>query len=161
EPDRELRRAAAAAMTAGLRERSRTLGFVFNTLTQEKAFQDRLRSYADPMDDRNLANEIDGASVQALMAACEAGYPPVQRYYRLKARLLGLSDLKDYDRYAPLPEAAGAHGFDAARALVLEAYADFAPPMAEIAERFFSKRWIDAELRPGKRGGAFSASTVP
>jgi len=161
EPDRALRRAAAAALTAGLRERSRTLGLVLNTLTQDKAYQDRLRAYADPMDDRNLANEIDGDSVRALLAACEARYPLVQRYYRLKARLLGLPALADYDRYAPLPEAAGARSFEAARDLVLEAYADFAPPMAEIAERFFSRRWIDAELRPGKRGGAFSASTVP
>jgi oligoendopeptidase F len=161
QPDREVRRAAAAGLTQGLRERSRVLGFLFNTLTQDKAFQDRLRSYADPMDDRNLANEIDGASVRALLAACEARYPLVQRYYRLKARLLGLPDLKDYDRYAPLPEASGERSFEAARALVLEAYGDFAPPMAEIAERFFSRRWIDAELRPGKRGGAFSASTVP
>jgi oligoendopeptidase F len=161
EPDRALRRAAAAALTAGLRERSRTLGLVFNTLAQDKAYQDRLRGYADPMDERNLANEIDGHSVHALLAACEARYPLVQRYYRLKARLLGLPALADYDRYAPLPEAAGERSFAEAQGLVLEAYADFAPPLAEIAERFFSRRWIDAELRPGKRGGAFSASTVP
>jgi oligoendopeptidase F len=161
QPDREVRRAAAAGLTKGLRERSRVLGFLFNTLAQDKAFQDRLRGYADPMDDRNLANEIDGASVRALLGACQARYPLVQRYYRLKGRLLGIADLKDYDRYAPLPEASGERSFETARALVLEAYGDFAPPMAEIAERFFARRWIDAELRPGKRGGAFSASTVP
>jgi oligoendopeptidase F len=161
DPDREVRRAAAAALTAGLHERSRTLGFVFNTVTQDKAYQDRLRCYADPMDDRNLANEIDGDAVRALLDACEARYPLVQRYYRLKARLLGLPELADYDRYAPLPEVTGARSFEDARKLVLEAYADFAPPMAEIAGQFFSRRWIDAELRPGKRGGAFSASTVP
>jgi oligoendopeptidase F len=161
EPDRELRRAAAAGLTAGLRERARVLGFVFNTLAHDKAYQDRLRGFADPMDDRNLANEIDGDAVRALLDACQARYPLVQRYYRLKARLLGLTELADYDRYAPLPEAAGQRSFEAARDLVLEAYADFAPPMAEIAGQFFARRWIDAELRPGKRGGAFSASTVP
>jgi oligoendopeptidase F len=161
DPDRDVRRAAAASITQGLRERSRVLAFIFNTLAQDKAFEDRLRGYADPMDARNLANEIDGGSVRALIGACEARYPLVQRYYRLKASLLGLPQLADYDRYAPLPEAAGERSFDGARALVLESYADFAPPMAEIAERFFTKRWIDAELRAGKRGGAFSASTVP
>jgi len=161
DPDRELRRAAAASLTKGLRERARVLAFVFNTLTQDKSYQDRLRGYPDPMAERNLANEIDGSAVRALLAACEARYSLVQRYYRLKGRLLGIPDLKDYDRYAPLPEAAGERSFEAARALVLEAYADFAPPMAEIAERFFSRRWIDAELRRGKRGGAFSASTLP
>jgi oligoendopeptidase F len=161
DPDREIRRAAAASVTQGLRERSRVLAFIFNTLAQDKSFEDRLRGFADPMDSRNLANEIDGGAVQALLAACEARYPLVQRYYRLKAQLLGLSKLADYDRYAPLPEAAGTRSFDGARELVLEAYADFAKPMAEIAGRFFSARWIDAELRAGKRGGAFSASTVP
>src|SRR4029453_14492986 len=112
-------------------------------------FQARLRGYADPIDERNLGNESEGPAVRALLAACEARYPLVQRYYRLKARLLGLPALQDYDRYAPLPEAAGERSFGEARSLVLEAYADFAPPMAEIAERFFAKRWIDAELRPG------------
>ena len=159
--DREVRRGAAASVTQGLRERSRVLAFIFNTLAQDKSFEDRLRGYADPMDARNLANEIDGPAVRALLAACEARYPLVQRYYRLKASLLGLPQLADYDRYAPLPEAAGERSFDGARALVLESYADFARPMADIAERFFSARWIDAELRAGKRGGAFSASTVP
>jgi oligoendopeptidase F len=161
EPDRELRRAAAAGLTKGLSERARLLAFVFNTLAQDKAYQDRLRGYADPMAERNLANEIDGGAVSALLAACEARYPLVQRYYRLKGRLLGIADLKDYDRYAPLPEASGSRSFEEARRLVLEAYADFAPPLAEIAGRFFTERWIDAELRRGKRGGAFSASTLP
>ncbi|HEX2483942.1 MAG TPA: M3 family oligoendopeptidase [Myxococcota bacterium] len=161
EPDRAVRRAAAAGLTSGLRARSRLLGFVFNTLVQDKAVEDRLRRYADPMDERNLSNEIDAAAVRALLEACEARYGLVQRYYGLKRRLLGLPSLLDYDRYAPLPEAGGARGFDDARRTVLEAYRDFAPELAEIAERFFARRWIDAELRPGKRGGAFCASTIP
>jgi oligoendopeptidase F len=161
EPDRAVRRAAAAGLTAGLRERSRLLGFVFNTLVQDKAVLDRLRRYADPMDERNLANEIDGGAVRALLEACEARYDLVRRYYGLKRRLLGLAELKDYDRYAPLPEAGGARSFDEARRTVLESYRDFAPELAEIAARFFAGRWIDAEIRPGKRGGAFCASTVP
>jgi oligoendopeptidase F len=113
------------------------------------------------MDERNLANEIDGATVGALMQACEGGAQLVPRYYRLKARLLGLERLYDYDRYAPLPVAAGERSFSDARRIVLDAYRDFSPQMSEIAELFFERRWIDAELRPGKRGGAFSASTVP
>lgn len=161
EPDRAIRRAAAAGLTAGLRERSRLLGFVFNTLVQDKAVSDRLRSYADPMDERNLSNEIDGAAVRALLEACEARYGLVRRYYGLKRQLLGLPALLDYDRYAPLPEAGGALSFDDARRTVLDAYRDFSPALGEIAERFFARSWIDAELRPGKRGGAFCASTVP
>ncbi|MEB2346953.1 MAG: M3 family metallopeptidase [Deltaproteobacteria bacterium] len=102
-----------------------------------------------------------GATHPALLGACEARYDLVQRYYRLKGRLLGLERLFDYDRYAPIAAVEGRRSWDSARRVVLEAYSDFAPDMAGIAERFFERRWIDAELRPGKRGGAFSASTVP
>ncbi len=161
DPDREKRRSAARGLSAGLREHSRTLAFIFNTLVQDKAVRDRLRRYAEPIDSRNLANEIDGASVQALLDACERGHPLVHRYYRLKARLLGIDRLEDYDRYAPVGEAAGTRGYDEARRIVLSAFGDFAPAMAEIAGKFFAESWIDAELRPGKRSGAFSASTVP
>ena len=161
EPDRTTRRAGAAALTKGLHERTRVLSFIFNTLVHDKTVDDRLRRYEDPMDARNLANEIDGASVRALIDACVRQYPLVARYYRMKGRLLGIPDLKDYDRYAPVPGAEGRREWAEARELVLSAYADFAPAMAEVAQRFFDERWIDAELRPGKRGGAFSASTVP
>jgi oligoendopeptidase F len=99
--------------------------------------------------------------VASLLDASVSRYDLVERYYKLKGRLLGLDELHDYDRYAPLPGAETRLSFDDARRIVLEAYADFAPRMAEIAERFFEEHWIDAELRPGKRGGAFSASTIP
>jgi len=161
EPERELRRAAAAALTKGLRLNARLLGFIFNTLVQDKAVQDRLRRFASAMQDRHLANEIDPASVEALLASCERRYPLVARYYGLKARLLGLPFLEDYDRYAPLPGETGSRSFADAKQIVLDAYRDFTPELANIASRFFDRRWIDAELRPGKRGGAFSASTLP
>ena len=159
--DRDRRSAAARALTAGLRENARPLAFIFNTLVQDKAVDDRLRSHKTSIAARNLSNEIDDASVDSLLTACTARYDLVARYYRLKARLLGLDQLEDYDRYAPLPGASGTRSFDEARQIVLNAYADFSPQMARIAEEFFEKCWIDAELREGKRGGAFCASTVP
>jgi oligoendopeptidase F len=159
--DRDLRRAAAHALTRGLRENARPLAFIFNTLVQDKAVDDRLRRYARAIDSRNLANEIDDASVESLLAASVARYPLVVRYYRLKARLLRLDRLEDYDRYAPVSADAGRRSFESSRRSVLDAYADFAPEMADIARRFFDDRWIDAELRPGKRGGAFCAATLP
>ncbi len=160
-PDRDARRAASEALSAGLRANARPLAFIFNTLVQDKAVDDRRRSYAAPIDARNLANEISGPSVRALLAACVDRYPLVARYYRLKSRILGLERLEHYDRYAPLPGGDRCVSFEAAKKLVLDAYADFSGEMAEIARRFFDERWIDAELRPGKRGGAFCASTLP
>ena len=161
DPDRDTRREAARALTAGLRESQRPLSFIFNTLVQDKSVHDRLRCYAGAMDSRHLANEIDAASVDSLLSACVDRYDLVSRYYRLKARLLGLEQLEDFDRYAPLSSETGGRAFDEAKRIVLDAYGDFAPEMADVARRFFDERWIDAELRPGKRGGAFSASTVP
>ena len=161
EPDRELRRAAADGLTRGLEGQARLFGFVFNTLVLDKAIRDRFRRYPNPMRERNLANEISDATVETLLASCEARYPLVARYYRLKARLLGVDRLEDYDRYAPVVPVSATRSFEEARRIVLEAYRDFSPRMAGIAELFFERHWIDAELRPGKRGGAFSASTVP
>jgi oligoendopeptidase F len=160
-PERELRREAARSLTEGLRSNARPLAFIFNTLVQDKAVDDRLRRYPDPLASRHLANEIDPTSVDALLAACVAHYPLVARYYRLKARLLGIPQLEDFDRYAPLAEKGGTQSWSDARAIVTAAYRDFSPELAGVAEAFFERRWIDAELREGKRGGAFCASTLP
>jgi oligoendopeptidase F len=137
------------------------LGFIFNTLVQDHASDDRLRSYGNPMAARHLANEISGETVAALMEACEASHDIVQRYYRLKRRLLKLDDVADYDRYAPITAEKASVPWHRCREMVLGAYHGFARRMGEIAETFFDRRWIDAEVRSGKRGGAFSASTVP
>ena len=95
DPDRETRRrAAAAGLSAGLRANARVLGFIFNTLVQDKASDDRRRSYPHPMAARHLANEARRESVDALLDACVARYDLVARYYRLKARLLGLPDAR-------------------------------------------------------------------
>jgi oligoendopeptidase F len=160
-PERELRREAARSLTEGLRANARPLAFIFNTLVQDKAVDDRLRRFASPMASRHLANEIDAGSVDALLDACTARYPLVARYYRLKARLLGLPRLEDFDRYAPIAEKAVPHAWGDARATVESAYRDFSPELAALVARFFDGRWIDAELRTGKRGGAFCASTLP
>jgi oligoendopeptidase F len=158
---RDVRQRAARALTDGLREHSLLLTFVFNVSVQDHAQTDRLRRYADPMAARHLANEIDAATVDALLAACEANADIVVDYYHLKRRILGLDALYDYDRYAPIAGAAERLSWPVARDLVLDAYGDFSPRLREIAAQFFAGRWIDAEVREGKRGGAFSAGTVP
>jgi oligoendopeptidase F len=90
-----------------------------------------------------------------------ARYDIVERYYLLKKKLLGLDELQDYDRYAPLPAADRRYSWEEARTIVLRAYERFHPRMADEARQFFDKRWIDAAVRPGKLGGAFSHGVVP
>ncbi|MHB0878164.1 MAG: M3 family oligoendopeptidase [Anaerolineae bacterium] len=159
--DRDERRGAAASVTAGLREMSRTTTYVFNNLLADKASDDRLRHYPTWISARNLGNEVDDATVEALIAAVTSRYDIVARYYGLKRRLLGLDELHDYDRYAPLPAADRHYTWDEGRQVVLSAYGGFHPRLAEVAARFFDEHWIDAAIRPGKRSGAFSAGTVP
>jgi oligoendopeptidase F len=161
DPRRHVRERAARALTDELRRHAPLLTFIFNVIAQDHALQDRVRAYPYPMASRHLANEIDGDTVEALLSACEASTDIVTDYYHMKRRLLGLDELRDYDRYAPLDAAMERVPWPAAEALVLEAYGDFSPRMREIAECFFRGRWIDAEVRDGKRGGAFSSSVVP
>ena len=160
-PDREMRRRAAASLTRGLRGVQRTTTYVLNTLLAEKSSDDRLRRYPTWISARNMENQVDDATVDALVRAVASRYDIVARYYHLKRRLAGLDQLFDYDRYAPLAAADRRFTWSEARETVLSAYARFHPRMAEIASLFFEKGWIDAAIRPGKRGGAFSSSTVP
>ncbi len=159
--DRELRQRAAAAVTAGLKDLSRTNTYIFNTILADKASDDRLRKYPSWVSARNLSNQVDDKTVDALVEAVTSRYDIVARYYRLKRRLLGLDELFEYDRYAPLPAADRHYSWDEGRQIVLDAYGQFHPRMAEVAGWFFDRRWIDAPPRPGKLGGAFSHGTVP
>lgn len=161
EPDRSLRREAALSFTEGLKERLRTLTFVFNTLLADKASTDRLRDYDHWLERRNVSNEVDDETVETLIEAVTGRYDLVARFYRLKQQLLDLDELYDYDRYAPIREVDTSYEWSEATALVLDAYEDFHPEMARIARRFFEGDWIDAALDPGKRSGAFSHGTVP
>lgn len=161
DPDRSVREAAAAGWTTGLKENARLLTFIFNNLVLDHKSDCELRKFPDPMAPRHLANEISDAVVTALMTAAERHHATVQRYYRLKGKLLKLERLYDYDRYAPIFADLPTCDWPTARRTVEESYQAFSPRAGEIIREFFNKNWIDAELRTGKRGGAFSSSAVP
>jgi oligoendopeptidase F len=160
-PDRDVRQAAAEAVTAALAPELRTRAFVFNTLLADKATDDRLRRYPHWLAARNLANEASDESVQALLDAVRGRYEIPRRWYRLKAQLLGLERLADYDRMAAITQDDVTFSFARAREIVLDCYSSFSPELGMQARRFFAGRQIDAPVRPAKRGGAFCASAVP
>jgi oligoendopeptidase F len=160
-PDRNIRQEAHASLSDGFQKLSRTLTYIFNTLLADKASNDELRGYPSWISSRNLANETDEATVQALVDSVTGYYPWAQRYYTLKSKLLNISDFKDFDRYAPIKKSETTVSWEEAKNMVLEAYDEFHPEMGAIAQRFFDEQWIDAAIRPGKRGGAYSAGTVP
>jgi oligoendopeptidase F len=159
--DREVRRTTAEAVSAALEPGLRTRAFLFNTLLADKATDDRLRRYPSWLAARNLANEASDESVQALIEAVRGRYEIARRWYRLKARLLGVEKLADYDRMAAVTEDEVSFSYAQGREIVLDCYTSFSPELGALAKRFFDERWIDAPVRPAKRGGAFCASAVP
>lgn len=160
-PDRSRREAAHASVTAGLEPGLRNRAFVFNTLLHDRAISDRLRGYDSWISARNLANEASDASVQALVDAVVARYDIPQRWYRLKAQLLGLERIADFDRMASVADTSRQIGWSEATEIVTDAYASFSPELADIVRTFIREPWIDAPAVPGKRGGAFCAYTAP
>ena len=157
------RAAAAEALAKVFKENIRLFTLVMNTLAKDKEISDRWRGFPDVASARHLANRVEPEVVDALVKAVRDSYPRLShRYYALKAKWLGQDRLNYWDRNAPIsrdPEAIT--GWPDARRVVIEAYRRFSPRMAEIADGFFAKNWIDAPVRDGKSPGAFSHPTVP
>ncbi|MCW5713577.1 MAG: M3 family oligoendopeptidase [Bauldia sp.] len=163
DPEEAKRKEAADALATTFAANVRLFTLITNTLAKDKEISDRWRGFKDVSDSRHLANRVEPEVVAALVAAVRDAYPRLShRYYALKAKWFGKDALNHWDRNAPLPKVPQRLiGWDEAKATVLGAYGDFAPEMAEIAGRFFDRRWIDAPIRPGKSPGAFAHPTVP
>ena len=161
EPDRSLRQRAMDTLYQRLSQHGQVLTFIYDTLIQDNLTTDRLRHYPHPMAPRHLSNEIDGDAVKTMMVVAEANYGLAQEYFRLKARLLELPKLALYDQYAPVGKEAKTFPYAQAKEVILNAFGAFEPSFRQLASEFFAKDWIDAEIRKGKRGGAFCASPSP
>jgi oligoendopeptidase F len=160
-PERDVRRQAAEAVSEALEPGIRTRAFIYNTLVHDKSVEDRLRHFPHWLASRNLANEASDESVMALIEAVRSRFDIPQRWYLLKAKLLGVDRLADYDRAAPVVPEDVTFSYAQARDLVLEAYDTFSIDAGRVTRRFFAEHWVDAPVRPHKRGGAFCAYTVP
>ena len=157
------RKRAAKALGEVLGKNVRLFALITNTLAKDKEIEDRWRRFPRPISSRNLGNFVEDDVVDALIAAVRDAFPALShRYYRLKARWFGATQLPYWDRNAPLPEAEEKIiPWPKAEDIVLAAYAAFSPELAAVGRRFFERRWIDAPVRPGKSPGAFAHPTVP
>ena len=160
--DRNIRRQAAKDLTEGLNSQLHILTHIFNTILADKMIDDRLRTYPSWVSSMNLYNELDVTTVDTLVDEVTSRYDVVQRYYKLKSRLLDIPELVDYDRYAPLPNLPEESiSWPNCKSMVLDSFDAFSPEMADIAGRFFDQQWIHAPVIDGKRGGAFAHPCVP
>jgi oligoendopeptidase F len=159
--DRPLREQAFRSFLQHHGRNELVLTSIFNSLVLDHRVEDEIRGYAGPMDRTHLENEIRPETVDLLMDLTEKNYPLAQEYFQIKACLLGLPKLKNSDLYAPLPGGKRDLDFSQARELLLNSFQRFHPRFGEIAREVLDKRWIDAEVRQGKYGGAFCSGLTP
>lgn len=160
-PDRDTRKRASLSLEEGLKRNSHVLTYIYNIILADMRSSMQIRGYKHPMTPRNMSNETDLESIQNLIASTKESYPIAHRYYELKKRMLGLDELMDYDRYAPISTDDAKISWDDCKKIVLEGYYAFSEKAGQVAERAFDENWIDAETREGKQGGGFCCSTTP
>ncbi len=138
------------------------LGQIYQTLVRDWRNENvGLRKYASPISARNLGNDIPDEVVDTLLDVCRKNAVIFQRYFRLKARRLGVERLRRYDVYAPIAKSEKAYSFDLATQAVLDSFYHFAPKFSELARRVFNEDHLDSEVRKGKMSGAFCATAGP
>jgi oligoendopeptidase F len=162
-PKAKIRKAAALEIGRIFAENGRIFSMITNTLAKDKHVEDEWRGFESPISSRNVSNLVEDDVVEALISAVKTSFPKLShRYYSWKGKQLGLKKMEYWDRNAPLPgDKDSPIPWPQARDLVLKSYSDFSPELGALGKKFFDNAWIDAELRPGKAGGAFSHPTVP
>jgi oligoendopeptidase F len=162
DPKEAERKIAAKSLAKTLNENIDTFTFITNILAKDKEVEDKRRGLEQPISSRNIANYVEDEVVEALISTVKGNYKNLShRYYRIKAKWMGKKQLNFWDRSAPLAQSDEKISWQESKDIVLGAYHDFSPKMAEIAKMFFDKKWIDVPATPGKMFGAFSHGTVP
>jgi oligoendopeptidase F len=160
--DPALRQAAYQELYRVYGQDGPVLGLIYQTLVRDwRNEQVDLRHFASPLAARNLANDIPDDVVDTLLQVCQRNAPLFQRYFRLKARLLGMDRLRRYDVYAPLAQSEKRYDFATAAETVFDSFSHFDPRLTGLARRVFEDNHLDSQVRKGKRGGAFCATVTP
>lgn len=156
------RKKAAKIIGKTLGSNIRLLSYITNILAKDKDINDNLRDFNLPISSRNLSNFIEDEIVDNLVTVVKENYANIShRYYKIKARLLGLNKMHYSDRNAPLSMDENLTSWEDAKKIVLDAYNNFSPELAKIGQRFFDNNWIDVGVRDGKDSGAFAHPTIP
>jgi len=161
-PDAKLREAAGKEINRVSKENSYVVSYIYNMIIKDKATEDEKRGFKLPMSSRNLSERVSDETIKVLAETVRENYKNISwRFYKLKAKLLGVKKIQYWDRNAPLPfEDDKEYSWDAAVKMVLNAYKEFSPKLYDVAKDFFDKPWIDAAPKEGKRGGAFCSGPL-
>lgn len=162
DPDPALREAAYRELYRVYGQDSNILGQIYNYLVRDWRTENmQLRHFASPVAARNLANDVPDTVVDTLLEVCRKNAAVFQRYFRLKARAIGMDRLRRYDIYAPIAKSQKEYPYADGVDIVLDSLRGFSPRVANLARRVFDDQHIDSEVRPGKRSGAFCYSPLP
>ena len=160
--DAKLRHKAGAEINRVAKENAPLFTLVYNMVMKDKAIEDEKRGFKAPISARNLAEDVPDTSVEALAETVRANYKNIaHRFYKLKAKWLGVKKISYWDRNAPLPFSSDRnYTWDEAVKTVLKGYNEFSPKLGKIAEDFFTHNWIDVPPRDGKRSGAYCSGPL-
>ncbi|KAF0111258.1 MAG: oligoendopeptidase F [Chloroflexi bacterium] len=160
--DADLRARAYQELYRVYGENGDILGQMYQTIVRDWRNEEvTLRKFDSPISARNLANDLPDEVIDLLLSVAEKNTGVFQRFFKLKAKLIGVKKLRRYDVYAPVAKADKPYEYEKAAQKVLESFTEFDPRFAEMAERVFKEDHLDAEVRKGKRGGAFCATVTP
>lgn len=160
--DRIERKNAQKEMTKQLKKSSHILKYIINIVRKDLAIKVDLRGYKKAESFRHIDNQISQKSVDSMIDIVVKNFTLVHKYYKLKAELLNIKKLKDYDRYAPLDYAKNDEiPYETAKKMVIESYSEFSPKFGNIVKNAFKDGWVDSHPSANKRGGAFSHGAVP
>lgn len=158
---RSVRKEAQKIFSSKLKKSRHLLSYVLNMVRKDLAINKSLRGYALPESARHISNSATQKSVDKLIEVTNQHFHLVSEYYEIKRAILGIKQLKDYDRYAPLGSRGGVLEYNEAIKLVLRCFSEFSEEFYRIASNGLKKGWVDSHPTPNKRGGAFSHGSVP
>ncbi len=156
--DPVIREKAGKEINRVTKENAPLFSYIYNMIIKDKSISDNKRGFQSPISSKNLANRVEPETVVALTDAVKKNYANLaHRFYKLKAKWLGVEKIQYWDRNAPLPFSDDTHySWDDSVKIVLDAYNKFSPKLRGLGEGFFKNNWIDVPPRDGKRNGAFA-----
>ena len=160
--DPDLRARAYQELLRVFSQEGPLLGQLYQTRVRDWHIENvALRHYDSPLTARNLLNDIPDDVVDTLLEVTRKNVGIFQRYFKIKARSLGMQRLRRYDIYAPVSQAEKTYEFNTAAEMVLDSFHQFEPKAGQLARRVLEENHLDSEVRKGKQGGAFCAAPVP